>query len=361
VPLDVESKLRMLLRNTEEVVTEEELRTLLESGGGKGYLGFEPSGIFHIGWLVWAYKFKDLVDAGFSMILLAATWHAWINDKLGGDIELIKAASQHVVDVLGAIGLEGRFQVVYADELVDSQKYWGTLLRAAKATSIARVRRALTIMGRKADEAESDFSKLIYPLMQVTDIYELDVDVALGGIDQRKAHMLARDIAEKLGRKKVVAIHTPLLPSLQGTTRMDIRELPKDEFMAEIKMSKSKPESAIFVTDSDEEIKNKISRAYCPPREVEGNPVLGIARYIIFRGAEIEFTVDRPSKYGGPTTYWRYEDLERDYVDGKIHPLDLKNAVADYLTKKVVDPIRRYVAKSGRIEIVRKISLAVTR
>ncbi len=359
--MDVETKLRMLVRNTEEVVTEEELRTLLESGGGKGYLGFEPSGVFHIGWLIWAYKFKDLVDAGFDMILLAATWHAWINDKLGGDLELIRAASQHVVDVLNSIGLEGRFRVVYADELVDSQKYWGTLLRTAKATSIARVRRALTIMGRKADEAESDFSKLIYPLMQVTDIYELDVDVALGGIDQRKAHMLARDVAEKLGRKKVVAIHTPLLPSLHGVSRMEFQNLPKDELAAEIKMSKSKPESAIFVTDSDEEIRNKIARAYCPPREVENNPVLGIAKYIIFRGMEVEFVVDRPSKYGGPLTYWRYEDLEKDYTEGRVHPLDLKNAVSDYLTKKVVGPIRDYIIRSGRIEVVKKILLSVTR
>lgn len=358
--MDVESKSQTVLRNTEEVVTEEELRGLLESGGGRGYLGFEPSGLFHVGWLIWAYKFKDLVDVGFDMVLLAATWHAWINDKLGGDLGLIRAAAQHVVDVLNAIGLEGRFRVVYAEDLVDDQAYWATLIKVAKSTSVARVRRALTIMGRRADEAESDFSKLIYPLMQVTDIYELDVDIALGGIDQRKAHMLARDVAEKLERKKVVAIHTPLLPSLQGVTKMEVRALPADEFLAEIKMSKSKPESAIFVTDSDEDIRTKIARAYCPPREVEGNPVLGIAKYIVFRGAEVEFRIERPSKYGGPVSYWRYRDLEKDYAEGKIHPADLKNSVAEYLIK-LISPIRSYVMRAGKEEVLRKIGLSVTR
>lgn len=359
--MDVESKLRLVLRSTEEVITAEELKELLETGGGKGYLGFEPSGLFHVGWLIWAYKFKELVESGIKMVLLAATWHAWINDKLGGDLELIRAAADHVVDVLNAVGLEGRYEVVYAEDLVDSSDYWATLLRVAKSTSVARVRRALTIMGRRADEAESDFSKLVYPLMQVTDIFELDVDVALGGIDQRKAHMLARDVAEKLGRKKVVAVHTPLLPSLQGVSRMEVKSLPKDELMSEIKMSKSKPESAIFVIDSDEEIKAKIMKAYCPPREVDGNPVLGIAKYIIFRDAEVEFPVERPSRYGGSATYWRYEELERDYVEGKVHPADVKSSVADYLAKRVIGPIRSYVMRPERVELLRKIGVAVTR
>ncbi len=359
--MDLESKLKVVLRDVEEVVTAEELRSLLERGGGRGYIGFEPSGLFHVGWLIWAYKFKELVDVGVDMVLLAATWHAWINDKLGGDVELIRAAAQHVVDVLNAIGLEGRFRVVYADELVSNPGYWATLIKVAKNSSLARVRRALTIMGRKADEAEADFSKFIYPLMQVTDIYELDVDVALGGIDQRKAHMLARDVAERLGRKKVVAVHTPLLPSLQGVTKMEVRSLPKDEFAAEIKMSKSKPESAIFLTDSDEEIRMKIAKAYCPPREVNGNPLLGIAKHIIFRGEEVEFQVDRPEKFGGPVTYWKYEELEKDYLEGRLHPADLKTAIAEYLVRKVIGPLRNYVVKPERVELLRRIGASVTR
>ncbi|MDT7888875.1 MAG: tyrosine--tRNA ligase [Desulfurococcales archaeon] len=343
--MDLESRLGIALRGIEEVVTVDELRSLLETGGGRGYLGFEPSGFFHIGWLIWAYKFGELIEAGFRMKLLAATWHAWVNDKLGGDMDLIRRASQHVVDVLEAIGIgRSSYELVYAEDLVSDSEYWALLLRVAKSFSLARVRRALTIMGRRADESESDFSKLVYPLMQVTDIFYMDLDLALGGIDQRKAHMLAREAAEKLRRKKIVAIHTPLLPSLTGPERMEASG-ERDDIMSQIKMSKSKPEGAIFVYDTPEEIASKIRKAYCPPKETEMNPVIGIARHIILRkGGAI--TIERKPEHGG-TIEVTLEELEKLYSQGQIHPLDLKNAVTRELIK-ILEPVRKYFESNTR-------------
>jgi tyrosyl-tRNA synthetase len=295
------------------------------------------------------------------MTLLSATWHAWINDKLGGDRELIRASSDHVVAVLNALGLENRFRLVYAEDLVSDMDYWEKLLRAAKASSLARVRRALTIMGRKMSEGETDFSKLIYPLMQVTDINYLGVDVALGGMDQRRAHMLQRDTAEKLGWRKVIAVHTPLIPSLQGAGRMDLGSATREEILVETKMSKSKPESAIFIVDSDEKIADKVRKAYCPPKVVENNPVLSIAKHIIFRGMEKNFKIERPSKFGGPLEVHSYHELEELYRDGKLHPLDLKNAVAKELTR-IVSPVREKIMSDPRLRsIVERLMSSVTR
>ncbi len=222
--MDVEERFNRIARNTVEIVTVDELRRLLESGGGiKGYIGYEPSGVAHIGWLVWMYKVKDLVEAGVDFSVLEATWHAYINDKLGGDMELIRTAARIVRRVMEAAGVPAeRVRFVDAEELASDKDYWGLVIRVAKRASLARVRRALTIMGRRAEEAEVDASKLIYPLMQVSDIFYMDLDIALGGMDQRKAHMLARDVAEKLGRKKPVAIHTPIISSLQGPGRMEL-------------------------------------------------------------------------------------------------------------------------------------------
>ncbi|MGC8975867.1 MAG: tyrosine--tRNA ligase, partial [Thermoprotei archaeon] len=335
-----------------------------ETGGGSGYLGFEPSGIFHVGWFVWALKFKDLVDAGVKMHLLAATWHAWVNDKLGGDMNLIRVAAKHVATVIDSLGIEGMYRLVYAEDLVSNPGYWATLLKVAKSASLARVKRALTILGRRANEGESDFSKLIYPLMQVTDIFELGVDIALGGTDQRKAHMLQRDVAEKLKKRKVIAIHTPLIPSLQGLSRMDLVGLSEEaleELMIEHKMSKSRPESAIFVTDSDEAIRDKVLKAYCPPRITEGNPVIEIARHIIFRGEEKKLTIERPQKFGGPIDVWSQDELIKLYVSGAIHPLDLKNTVANYLID-FIKPIRSKLLSSKEYrEVIEIIMGSVTR
>lgn len=362
--MDIESKIRLVTRDVAEVVTIEELRNFFETGGGSGYLGFEPSGIFHIGWFVWAFKFKDLVDAGVRMNLLAATWHAWVNDKLGGDMNLIKVAAKHVATVIDSLGIEGRYKLVYAEDLISNPNYWATLLKVAKSASLARVKRALTILGRRADEGESDFSKLIYPLMQVTDIFELGVDIALGGTDQRKAHMLQRDVAEKLKKRKVIAIHTPLIPSLQGLGRMELAGLSDEaleELMMEHKMSKSKPESAIFVIDSDEVIRDKILKAYCPPRVIEGNPVIEIAKHIIFRGEERRLTIERPQKFGGPIDVWSQEELIKSYMSGLIHPLDLKNAVADYLIN-FIKPIRdKLLSNREYSEVIEIITRSVSR
>jgi tyrosyl-tRNA synthetase len=359
--VDVEERFKLITRNVVEVVTEKELREKLESGERlRAYLGFEPSGLFHIGWFIWAFKVKDLVEAGVDFTLLAATWHAWINDKLGGNMDLIHKAAKHVIHVLDAIGIDpGRIRVVYAEDMVSDAHYWEILLRVAKANTLARIKRALTIMGRRAEEAELDFSKLIYPAMQVSDIFYLDVDIALGGTDQRKAHMLARDTAEKLGKKKVIAIHTPLLTGLQGLGRMNVSEVDEETHAVELKMSKSKPETAIFVFDPPDVVERKIRKAYCPARQVKFNPIIEINRYILFAQPGFKLVIERPEKYGGMIVVESIEELERLYSEGKIHPLDLKKATAKALNQ-LLEPIRRYFEQNRKArEILEELKRAV--
>ncbi|MGC9147873.1 MAG: tyrosine--tRNA ligase [Sulfolobales archaeon] len=361
--MDIETKLMKIREGTEEIITEEELKMLLETGGGKGYLGFEPSGVFHIGWIVWALKFKDLIEAGFKMKLLSATWHAWINDKFGGDMDLIRKASDHIIEVLDLLGVKrGSYELVYAEDLVSDKDYWALLLRAAKYTTLARAKRALTIMGRRAEEAETDFSKLIYPFMQVTDIFYMDLDLALGGIDQRKAHMLTRELADKLKKKKIVAIHTPLIPSLKGPEagRMETSvSLEIDEKYSSSKMSKSKPETAIFVIDSPEEIRSKIHKAYCPPKIVEENPIISIAENIILR-IKRSMKIERPLRYGGDITISNREELRKIYSEGSLHPLDLKENVARELID-ILTPVREELIKRGSIDIAKYLMSKVSR
>ncbi|ACB39730.1 tyrosine--tRNA ligase [Pyrobaculum neutrophilum] len=301
-----------LLRNVEEVVTKEEFLNLR---GGVAYLGFEPLWPIHVGWLVWAHKLAELREAGFDVVVLVATWHAWINDK--GSLEELRSHGEKVKAVLDKIG---KFKYVYGDEIAKDPRYWELVVKTAKETSLARVRRATPVMGRRTEEVELDFSKLLYPIMQVADIFYLGVDVAVGGMDQRRAHMLARDVAERLGFKKPVAIHTPIITSLSGTGRMEGTHRELDEVYAMYKMSKSKPQSAILVTDAEEEVRRKIWAAYCPPRETKFNPVFEIAAYLLI-------------PYGGPLEVGgrRYEDAEalgKDYREGAVSPQALKEAVA---------------------------------
>ncbi len=364
--MDVEEKLKLITRNVAEVVTLDELREKLESGERlKAYLGFEPSGLFHLGWMIWALKVRDLVRAGVDFTLLVGSWHAWINDKLGGDMGLIRRAARHVLQVLDALGVgPGVVRIVDAEDLVSDKEYWALVLRVAKSSTLARIKRALTIMGRRAEEAEMDFSKLIYPAMQAADIFYLDVDIALGGTDQRKVHMLARDVARKLGKKKVIAIHTPLLTGLQGPAKLRHvqGEVDEDTLAIELKMSKSKPETCIFVHDPPDAIRRKIRAAYCPARVVKYNPVMEIAKYILFTQPGFKLVVERPAKYGGTVVFDSYEELEKTYIEGKLHPLDLKNAVAEALIE-FLKPVReRLLGDREAADIIRELeSLQIRR
>ena len=341
-----DERYRLIARNTEEIVTPEELTALLASETTpRGYIGFEPSGLVHIGWMVCAQKVKNFVDAGFEFIIFFADWHAYINDKLGGNIQNIRVCAEYMKDCFEALGVpRDKVKFVLASDIMDDIDYWEMVIKTGKSASLSRVKRALSIMGRSEDEAELDSSKFIYPLLQATDIFMLKVDLAYAGMDQRKAHMLAREGAEKMGLKKPVAVHTPLIPGLKGGNRMD---------PLASKMSKSDPDSGILIHDSPEDIKRKIGKAFCPP-EAEGNPVLAIAKFILFEHIEM-LEIKRPEKFGGNVSYPSYADVETAYLAGKLHPMDLKNAVAESLSA-ILGPTRDYfISKPENLEKIREI------
>jgi tyrosyl-tRNA synthetase len=331
------SNLDQLTNNAVEVVTNEELKKILQKSKPKAYIGFEPSGTVHIGWKICTNKIKDFLDCGFDFTILLADWHAYINDKIEGNIEKIKLCGKYMEDCFAAMGVpKNKVKFVYASDYVGDPTYWELVLRVSKATSVARVKRAMDIMGRSEDEAEKDLSKLFYPVMQVSDIFYLNLDVAYGGMDQRHAHMLCRDVSKKLGKKPPVAIHTPLLTGLQAGSRMD---------PTENKMSKSKPDSMISIHDPQDVVKNKIRKAYCPEKHIEGNPILELCKFVIFPEINRGFLIERKAAHGGNLKFDSYEDLEKAFLEG-LHPLDLKNATANYINK-ILEPIQKYFEKNS--------------
>ena len=191
--------------------------------------------------------------------------------------------------------------------------------------------RTLTIMGRSEDESKIDLAKLLYPPMQAVDIHSLDLDIVHAGMDQRKIHMLVREIFPKMNWKVPVAVHHKLLPGLSK---------PSDQNDTQIlgKMSKSDPNSGVFIHNSDDEIKNKIKKAWCEEGNIQNNPLLEISKNIIFHEFN-QMKIERPDKFGGNVEYYEYQQLESDFAEKKIHPGDLKQTVGNYLIK-VISPIR---------------------
>ena len=308
----------LVLRGVAECVTDEELHELLASSDRpRAYVGFEPSGLLHAGSVVPMLKTRELIEAGFEVVILLAEWQGYINVKLGGDWDNLNAGAEYQRQMFSVFSPGVDFKT--ASELVHQDGYWEMVLRVSKASSLKRMRRALSIMGRDEDEADGDMSKFFYPAMQATDIYALKVHLALGGMDQRHAHMLARDVADKLKIRKPVALHTPLLGSLSGPGRMD----------TDAKMSKSNPFGALLVHDTERVLMEKLSKAYCP-LERESNPVLDIWEYLLEPALD-KIIVKREQKFGGDLAFESYTDLEKNYLSGSVHPLDLKNGTASAL------------------------------
>jgi tyrosyl-tRNA synthetase len=319
------------------------MRTLIETNARpRAYWGFEASGMMHIGMgLVCGRKIIDMIEAGFDFTVFLADWHSWINNKLGGKMENIKTCGEYLKECFTALGVPPKAHYLWASELAAKREYWEKVVRVGKSVNVNRIWRALPIMGREMDERDLEAASTFYPCMQVADIFQMQLDVACAGMDQRKAHALARDVADKLGIRKPTSLHTHLLPGLAGVKRMDtIKYDENQQLNTQItsKMSKSIAESGVIVHDEPESIRRKLRSAYCPEKDTANNPVLEIARYVVFPWRDT-FTIDRPAKYGGPAYFDKAEELEDQYRRGKVHPLDLKNAVADSLIK-ILEPVR---------------------
>lgn len=357
--VDVETVVKLVSREpTEEVLTPQRLVKYLEEGMElKHYIGFEISGLVHLGTgIICMQKVADFQKAGIKTTVFLADYHSWINRKLGGDLSTIRrVAGGYFKEALKislkiAGGDPEQVEFVLGSELYEKLgiEYLTKIIKVSMETTLSRVRRSVTIMGRRVGEALS-FAQLLYVPMQVADIFSLEVNVAHGGMDQRKAHVIAIECGEKVGGYVPVAVHHHLLTGMTlneaaRTALLKARAAgAREEFedaILDIKMSKSKPESAIFIHDSPASITQKIRGAYCPPMEVDFNPVLEIARFIIFRDRDEPFEVVN-RKTGEKLTFNTFEELADDYRRGHLHPLDVKFAVAEELAK-ILEPAYKH-------------------
>jgi tyrosyl-tRNA synthetase len=335
--MDVKHKADLIASVGEEVITSDELIELLKSKPHPvAYNGFEPSGRIHIAQsIVAATNMNKLIDAGCKIKMFVADWHAQANSKYGGDLEKIQTTGQYFIEVWKACGMKlDSVEFIWASDLVKDPEYWQIVVKVAMANSVDRIKRCSQIMGR-SDEENLSAAQILYPCMQAADIFYMGVDICQLGMDQRKVNVLAREVAPKLGYKKPVVVSHHMLMGLleppKGVTDPVARA-------AAMKMSKSIPDSAIFATDTKQEVEAKIKKAYCPQGQVEENPILEYCKYIIFQRYDA-MVISRPEKFGGDLKFTSYEELASAFAENKLHPMDLKTAVAKYINE-LLQPIR---------------------
>ncbi len=351
--MNTEEKIKLISRNCQEILTMGDLKKLIESGKPiNHYIGFEISGLVHLGTgLMSMGKIADFIKVGVKCKIFLADFHSFLNNKLGGKWEDIRWASENyfkqaLIASLKCFGVdESQVEFISGKDLYEKNPiHWQNFMEIGKQVTLSRNLRSISIMGKKQGN-DVNMATLFYPPLQVADIVTMEVNLAHAGMDQRKAHVIAREAIKKIpgNHQTPVAIHQNLIAGLTGpdtsTTTDKDGEITAEE---SLKMSKSKPNSAIFVHDTPDEIRNKIKKAYGPPKEVEFNPLLNWVKTLVFWGEEEgEFTVERPEKFGGNKTYTKYTDVVNDYALGELFPLDLKNSLAEWIIKKL-EPARKH-------------------
>ena len=325
-------RLHLMIGDVEESVGIEHLVDCLAeqtSMAGDGvlrcYVGFEPSGKAHIGWKVLSLQLKRMLEADANVLIFLADWHAWVNDKFGGNMEDIQQTAVYMEETFRALlgypeegDGPGQLRFYWASQLMDSGDYWARVLRCSKGATLPMVRKTFTIMGRDEASSDHDLSKFYYPAMQAADIFELNIDVAIGGMDQRKAHMFMRDMASKWNWNKATCLHTPILSSLKASgVRMD---------SFDHKMSKSDPNGALLLHDTLEQVQKKMKKAYLDPED-EHSPVYELAEHVVLpEFGHIQVTPN--PKFGEPSTWGDLDAFKAAVMDGTLHPFDAKMGVA---------------------------------
>jgi len=313
--MDIQNRLELIKRNTEEIVSEEELLKLLKTKKKPVvYLGTAITGRPHIGYYMWVLKLGDFLRAGFKVKILLADLHGALDNTPWEVLERRYDYYKEVIPLMfKSIGVDTKdLEFVKGSEFQLKPEYMYDVLKMSTFNSINDCKRAASEVVKFGDNPK--LAGLVYPIMQALDEVYLGVDVQYGGIDQRKILMFARENLPKIGYDSRVEVMTPLIAGLIGR-----------------KMSASDPKSKIDLLDDEKAVRDKINKADCAAGDLD-NGLLPFIKYIIMtlkQDNKTKFIIKRDKKYGGNLVYSNYEELEKDFKNNKIHPLDLKNALSD--------------------------------
>lgn len=398
---------RSLISIAEEVVAENELITLLNSPlVPRCYDGFEPSGRMHIAQgLMKTLYVRKMLDAKCDVVLWIADWFAQLNNKMGGDLKKIQTVGKYMIEVWKSCGMpvdNENLKFLWASEEIDkhSDVYWSLVMDICRTFNITRLKRCTKILGRteaqeeiedimrKINEKKNQFEQmretgdvnwdlidsifddyedaissgkktdtlptayLLYAAMQCADIYFLGAHICQLGMDQRKVNVLAREYHSHLFRpqKPIVPYRSPPI-ILSHHMLMGLKE-------GQEKMSKSDPESAIFMEDSEMDVNRKIKKAFCKPQMVNHNPIMDYFKHIIFPYCEMEHQPlivkkGKRSKFDQDRTYATYDAFEKDYVDGILHPSEVKPTLAREINR-LLQPVRDHFKNNEEAKLLLK-------
>ena len=335
--LSADERLNLIKANLQEVLNPEIIEEIVRKGERpvKIYWGTATTGKPHCGYFVPMLKIAEFLAAGEEVTILLADVHGFL-DNLKAPRELVNERVKYyrfcITSLLKAVGVDiSRLKFVTGSEYQYSPKYTQDLLALSTQVSVHDAAKGGSEVVKQVDSPP--LSAYIYPVMQALDEEHLGVDAQFGGVDQRKIFTLAVESLPKIGYNKRAHLMNPLIPGLQEGG----------------KMSSSDPDSKIDLIDEPEVVRRKLKKAFCPPKQVEGNGVVSFVEYVLFPASALRNDgtarfVIRP-RDAEPITYTSIQQLKEDYVADKIGPQSLKPAATEALLE-LLGPIRKTFEES---------------
>lgn len=332
-----QEKFDLIVKGLQETVDEEKIKDIIKTRDLKIYWGTAPTGSPHLGYMVPIYKIADFLEAGCEVTILFANMHAYL-DNMKSSWDLLEYRTNYYIflikTMLTRIGVSlDKLKFVTGTDFQLNEKYTLDMYKIASLASTRDTKKAGAEVVKQLETPK--MSGLLYPILQALDEEYLGVDCQFGGVDQRKIFMFAREFLPKIGYKKRIHLMNYLIPGLTQSG----------------KMSSSEPNSKIDFLDSDDEIKKKFRKSYSIDGQLEGNGLMMIIKFVIFKQLNREnkkFIVERPEKWGGNIIYENYEKLENDFVNKQIASIDLKDAAAKYIID-LINPIRNSIEKNKEL------------
>ncbi|MFN2519679.1 MAG: tyrosine--tRNA ligase [Candidatus Limnocylindria bacterium] len=239
-----------LTRAVARVIDRENLRALLASGERRLVIkqGFDPTRPnLHLGHVVCLRKLRQFAEWGHEIVIIVGDWTTQIGDPTDRDEsrptmsheQVLENAATYLAQFHRVVPREG-VRIVHQNEWFGRFTLTDVIRLAARFTTQQMLARE-EFRKRMAANAPIPVKDLLYPLLQAYDSVAIESDVEVGGTDQEFNVLVGRQLQGQVGQRPQNVFIIQLLEGLDGE-----------------KMSKSKPATAIWLTDTPEQVYGKV-------------------------------------------------------------------------------------------------------
>ena len=223
-----DKQLLEIQRGTEEILVEEEFtKRFYQKKPLKIKVGFDPTAPdLHLGHTVIINKMRQFQEFGHEIIFLIGDFTGMIGDPSGVN-ETRPVLTREQIDENAATYEKQIFKILDKDlTRIEFNSSWMQQVNSSKLIEIASKYTVARMLER--DDFKHRFKtgnpisihELLYPLVQAYDSVALEVDVELGGTDQKFNLLVGRHLQQLYGQPPQTAITLPLLEGLDGVKKM---------------------------------------------------------------------------------------------------------------------------------------------